>query len=142
MPEYNFSVGGILESYAKAVAAKDAASLMQLYDPKVRVFDAWECWSYEGASAWEAAVRGWFDSLGSETVRVTFDDTQSTAVQELAIVSSIVTYAGVSAEGKALRSMQNRITWAIHLSAPGPRIIHEHTSAPIAFSEMKAILTR
>jgi ketosteroid isomerase-like protein len=102
MPEYNFSVDGILESYAKAVAAKDAASLMQLYDPNVRVFDAWECWSYEGASAWGAAVRGWFDSLGSETVRVTFDGTQSSAVQELVIVSSIVTYMGVSSEGKSI----------------------------------------
>jgi hypothetical protein len=80
--------------------------------------------------------------LGSETVRVTFDDTQSTTAQELAIVSSIITYTGVSAEGKPLRSLQNRITWAIHLSVPGPRIIHEHTSAPIGFSEMKAILSR
>ena len=142
MPQPPIAIDEMLRSYASAVAAKDAEALMRLYDPHVRVFDAWDNWIYEGAVAWQTVVRNWFDSLGEETVRVTFDDTQSSGGQELAIVSAIVTYAGLSAQGQVLRSLQNRITWAVRLSDPGPRIIHEHTSAPIGFSDMKAILKR
>jgi ketosteroid isomerase-like protein len=142
MQEVDFSIDRMLANYASAVAAKDTGSFMDLYDLNVRVFDAWECWSYEGAAAWGAAVQSWFDSLGTESVRVTFDETQSSGVRELVIASSIVTYTGMSAQGRELRSMQNRMTWAIRLSTPGPRIIHEHTSAPIGFDELKAILER
>ena len=52
MPEFDFLLDEMQRNYASAVAAKDRATLMQLYDPNVRVFDAWECWSYEGAAAW------------------------------------------------------------------------------------------
>jgi ketosteroid isomerase-like protein len=142
MPEFATPIERMLETYAAAVAAKDSASFMRLYDPNVRVFDAWECWTYEGSAAWEAMVRSWFDSLGTESVRVTFDETRSSGGQELTILSTIVTYTGISAQGEVLRSIPNRLTWAIHQSNSGPRIIHEHTSAPIGFSEMKAILNR
>ena len=134
-------IARMLETYAAAVAAKDAEAFMHLYDANVRVFDAWECFSYEGAPARQAVVRSWFDSLGEETVRVTFDETQVSQVQELALVSCIVTYTNASAQGQAQRSLQNRITWAMRLDS-NPRIIHEHTSAPIGFGAMKAILKR
>ena len=45
----------------------------------------------------------------------------------------VVTYAGLSAEGEELRSMQNRLTWALRVSGHVLRITHEHTSAPIGF---------
>jgi ketosteroid isomerase-like protein len=132
----------ILESYAAAVRAKDVDAFMRLYDPAVRVFDAWGVWSYEGAAAWQRSVEGWFTSLGAETVKASFDEVQSTLGQELAMVSAIVTYAGVSAQGVAVRSMQNRISWVLRRTGHVWRIVHEHTSAPMGYEDMKAILQR
>ena len=63
-----------IDTYRSAVLAKNAETFMHLYAPEVRVFDTWGIWSYEGAQAWRVAVEGWFSSLGSETVRVTFED--------------------------------------------------------------------
>ena len=132
----------ILESYKAAVLAKDVQALMRLYDPAVRVFDTWGVWSYEGASAWQRAIEGWFTSLGTESVRVTFEDVRTVAERESASVSAIVTYSGISARGEELRAMQNRITWALKTSGHVLRIVHEHTSAPVGFDDSKAILQR
>jgi hypothetical protein len=57
-------------------------------------------------------------------------------------MSAVVTYAGVSADGRALKEMQNRITWVLQASGHVLRIIHEHTSAPVGFEDAKAILER
>ena len=135
-------VSRIMGSYAAAVLAKDVDAFMRLYQPTVRVFDAWGIWLYDGAPAWRIAVEGWFTSLGSERVRVTFSDVQTFAESSMAVVSAVVTYAAESAQGEALRSMQNRITWAFRESGHVFRIAHEHTSAPIGFEDAKAILTR
>jgi ketosteroid isomerase-like protein len=142
MSDTEKDIARVLESYASAVHARDADALMRLYDPAVRVFDAWGIWSYEGAAAWQRAVEGWFASLGSERVKVRFDDVQCAGGRELAMVSAIVTYAGLSAEGEPLRSMQNRISWVLRTTGHVLRIVHEHTSVPIDFDESTAILQR
>src|SRR5207344_2011723 len=59
MADLNTSIHQILDRYKAAVRARDVEALMRLYDPKVRVFDAWGIWSYEGADAWRTAVEGW-----------------------------------------------------------------------------------
>lgn len=115
---------------------------MRLYDPNVRVFDAWGVWSYESSAAWRTAIEGWLTSLGTERVKVTFNEVQTSLGRELATVSAIVRYAGVSAQGQQLRTMQNRITWVLRMGGHTFRIIHEHTSAPIGFNDSKAILQR
>jgi ketosteroid isomerase-like protein len=132
----------VLESYKSAILAKDVEAFVRLYDPNVRVFDTWGVWSYEGSSAWRVAVEGWFTSLGAESVRVAFEEVQVIAERESALVSAIVTYAGVSAQGQELRAMQNRISWALKTSGHVLRIVHEHTSAPVGFEDMKVILHR
>jgi ketosteroid isomerase-like protein len=132
----------VLESYAAAVLAKDVAAFMRLYDPRVRVFDAWGVWSYEGADAWQRAVEGWFTSLRSERVKVSFDDLQCVGGRDVSVVTAIVTYAAVSPAGETLRAMQNRLTWALRTSGHVPRIVHEHTSPPIDFEHTTAILQR
>jgi ketosteroid isomerase-like protein len=136
------SIARVLESYKSAVLAKDVELFMRLYDPSVRVFDAWGVWSYEGSAAWQTAVEGWFTSLGTERVKVTFDDVRTSPGREAAMVSAIVTYAGLSAQGEQLRSMQNRLTWVLRTSGHVLRIVHEHTSAPIGYTDSKAILQR
>jgi ketosteroid isomerase-like protein len=65
-------INRILESYESAVASKDVEAFMRLYDPGVRVFDAWGVWSYEGSAAWQRAIEGWFTSLGTERVKVRY----------------------------------------------------------------------
>lgn len=131
-----------LDTYKSAVLAKNAETFMHLYAPDVRVFDTWGVWSYEGAAAWRVAVEGWFASLGDQSVRVSFEDLKITAAQGFAAVSAIVTYASFSAQGQALRAMQNRISWVLKSSGHVLRVIHEHSSAPIGFEDTKALLAR
>ena len=132
----------VLDTYKSAVHARDVDAFMRLYDPKVRVFDTWGIWSYDGAAAWRVAIEGWFASLGTERVKVSFDDVDVLGAGEFRSLSAIVTYAGVSAQGEPLRAMQNRLTWALRTSGHVLRVVHEHTSAPIGFNDQKAILLR
>lgn len=136
------AVAKVLESYSSAVHAKDVAAFVRLYDPKVRVFDAWGIWSYDGLEAWQRTVEAWLTSLGTGRVKVTFEDVQTSGTADCAVVSAIVTYASLSSDGKQLRAMQNRMTWGLKTSGHVLRIIHEHTSAPVGFEDMKAILVR
>jgi len=57
------------------------------------------------------------------------------------MVTAVGTYTAISVEGIELRSMQNRFTWALRFSENGWKIIHEHTSVPIA-DDLTAKLTR
>ena len=142
MSDIDKQIQRVIGSYAAAVLAKDVETFMRLYQPTVRVFDAWGVWLYDGAPAWQIAVEGWFASLGTERVKVSFADVQTVAEQTLATVSAVVTYAAESATGEPLRSMQNRLTWVLRESGHVFRIAHEHTSAPIGFEDFKAILAR
>lgn len=142
MSDTEKQVQRVIDSYQAAVLAKDVDALMRLYHPAARVFDTWGVWLYEGAPSWQRAVEGWFTSLASESVRVSFSDVQTISERALATVSAIVTYAAESAQGEPLRSMQNRITWVLRETGHVLRIVHEHTSAPIGFDDSKAILTR
>ncbi len=142
MSDLDKSVAQVLETYKSAVYARNAQTFMHLYDPKVRVFDTWGVWSYEDSAAWQRAIEGWFSSLGTERVKVTFDDVQTSGTREFVVLSAIVTYAGHDAQGGQLRSMQNRISWVLRLSGHVLRIVHEHTSVPVGFEDTKAILHR
>ncbi len=132
----------VIEGYKSAVAARDIAAFMRLYDPAVRVFDAWGVWSYEGVVAWQVAIEGWFASHPGDRLKVTFNDVRSVATPAFTSVSAIVTYAVVSSGGDPLNAMQNRLTWVLKTSGHVLRIVHEHTSAPVGFEDGKAILQR
>ncbi|MBK8528001.1 MAG: nuclear transport factor 2 family protein [Rubrivivax sp.] len=142
MSDIERDISRLLATYESAVFKKDVETFMHLYDTDVRVFDAWGVWSYEGADAWQHAVEGWFTSLGAERVKVTFDEVRTSVGKDMASVSAVVTYAGQSAKGQQVRAMQNRITWVLRVIGHVPRIVHEHTSAPIGFEDLKAILSR
>ena len=142
MTELDKNIARLLDAYESAVHRKDVDAFMRLYAPDVRVFDAWGIWQYQGAEAWRRAVEGWLNSLGTERVKVRFDEVAASIGKDVSSVTAIVTYAGLSAEGEPLREMQNRITWVLRSIGHVPRIIHEHTSAPVGFEDMKAILVR
>ena len=142
MSEIEASVARVIEGYKAAVAARDIDAFMRLYDPAVRVFDAWGVWSYEGVPAWQVAIEGWFASHPTDRLKVTFEDIGSVSTPAFASVSAIVTYAVVSAQGEQVNAMQNRLTWVLKTSGHVLRIVHEHTSAPVGFEDAKAILQR
>ena len=142
MTDLDKSIAQVLETYKSAVLARNVQTFMHLYDPRVRVFDTWGVWSYEGSAAWRMAIEGWFSSLGTEKVKVSFDDVDVLGAGEFRSLSAIVTYAGLSAGGEPLRAMQNRLTWTLRTSGHQLRVVHEHTSAPIGFDDQKAILLR
>ena len=142
MSDIDKSIVRVLDAYQKAVLGRDVEAFMRLYDPKVRVFDTWGVWEYEDAVKWRRAIESWFGSLGTEKVKVGFEDVKSSGSADFAVVSAIVTYSGISAQGEQLRSMQNRLTWVLKTSGHVLRIVHEHTSAPVGFEDSKAILQR
>jgi len=136
------SVRHILDVYRDAVLAKDVDGFLALYAADARIFDMWGAWSYDDAEAWRRNVEGWFASLGSETVGVAFDDVRTIATGDLVVAQAFVTYRGLSADGTELRSMQNRVTFALGRRDGGWRIVHEHSSSPAAFETGKVMLAR
>ena len=142
MSESEEPIRHVLDAYAAAVFGKDADAFLSLYDDDVRVFDMWGRWSYDGLDAWRAMVSDWFGSLGTERVGVVMEDVQITVAQDLAVAHAFVTFSGLSADGKTLRAMQNRLTWALRRSDGVWKIIHEHTSAPADFETAKVVLKR
>ncbi|HEX4385817.1 MAG TPA: SgcJ/EcaC family oxidoreductase [Myxococcales bacterium] len=128
------------EGYKTAVFAKDVEAFLSLYDKDVRVFDLWGDWFSEGIEALRKGVTGWFGSLGTDTVAASFGNIQTTVSGDLAMATAFTTYRGLSAEGKELRSMQNRLTWGLQRRNGVWKIIHEHTSAPVDPETTKAIL--
>lgn len=132
----------IIDAYKAAVFEKNVNKFISLYSKDAWVFDAWGVWSYDNLESWRKMVADWFTSLGNERVKVSFDEVRTIDEQRLTIVTSIVTYTGYSAEGKNLRSLQNRLTWMLKPEGNAMKIVHEHTSVPVDFDNKKAILLR
>ncbi|MBC8025190.1 MAG: nuclear transport factor 2 family protein [Steroidobacteraceae bacterium] len=142
MSEIAAPVTQVIEGYKAAVAARDIDAFMRLYDPSVRVFDAWGVWSYDGVPAWKSPIESWFASHPDDRHVVTFEDVSCVSTPTFASVAAIVTYAMVSARGEQVGAMQNRLTWILEPSGNGLSIVHEHTSVPVRFEDQKAILQR
>src|ERR1700680_1572590 len=77
------------------------------------VAGVWGEWSYNGLEAWRGMVTDWFGPLETERVAVGLDDLQTIVAQDVAVAHAIVTYKGLPAEGRELRAMHNRLTWAL-----------------------------
>ena len=136
-------VEAILDHYRTAVYAKDVDAFIELYDEDARVFDLWGRWLYRGSAEWRKPAAEWFGSLGTERSSPEFHDVQIDFGDGVAAVHAFVTYKGLSAEGKELRSMDNRITWVLRKNSEGAwKIVHEHTSAPADFETGKVTLRR
>ena len=135
-------IEGLLDAYRTAVKAKDVEGFAALYAPDVRAFDMWARWSYDGIDQWREMARGWFASLDDESVDVAFEDVQIVAGEDLALLSATVTFSGISAAGRRVRVMQNRLTWGLRASGGRWQVVHEHTSSPLDFETSKPILER
>jgi ketosteroid isomerase-like protein len=131
----------LLRAYADAVQARDREALLALYDPAVRVFDAWDRWAHD-ATGWRAAVADWFAALEHERMTVRFDDVRVRADAALASCDAFVEYVALAADGAPLRTMANRLTWVLARTDAGWRIVHEHSSAPVEFASLRAKTSR
>jgi uncharacterized protein (TIGR02246 family) len=131
----------LFTTYKTAIFEKDLTAFCSIFDEHVRIFDMWQQWAYEGLPAWREMAKGWFSSLGADRDVVTFDDIQTHTDGELAVATAFVRFTAISAEGKALRYLEDRLTWIAKRKEGTWKIIHQHTSAPIDFKTMKVILT-
>lgn len=131
-----------LAAYADAVARKDAEAFAALYAEPLRVFDLWQDWQSLGLPAWHAMARDWFGSLGDERVEVTWAEPRCEVDGSLAAGHAFLTYTAYAADGTPLRSLDNRITVAMRRGPDGWKVVHEHTSAPVAHGSGTAVLRR
>ena len=99
MKDIDDAIATLRQKYAAAVAARNVAGLMQLYDPKVRVFDAWGVWDYSGVESWQIAVEGWLSSSPSDKFVVNFSDCRVAGDMGFATMTAIVHYAAASPDG-------------------------------------------
>ena len=83
----------------------------------------------------------WFGSLGNERV-VELDTLHTRVTNDLAVAYAFISYTGVSAEAKALRTMHNRLTWALTPHGSAWKIVHEHSSAPVDPETLQVLLQR
>jgi ketosteroid isomerase-like protein len=142
MSEIDPHISRVCDGYKRAVHDKDAAGFLDLYHREARVFDTWGIWSYENVGERKKVIEDWFSSLGDERVMVTIDRMRAVVGKDLATLSARAIYAAISAEGAELRAMQNRLTWVLRPEAGVWKIVHEHTSVPIGFSDLKGLLQR
>lgn len=131
-----------LRGYAAAAAAKDVEAFLALYADDVVLFDLWDVWSMRGLAAWRAAVTDWFGSLGDERLVVRAEAIESSLDGDLAVGHAILTYTAFAADGRELRSLDNRITMALRRIGGVWKIVHEHTSAPVDPATLKASVRR
>jgi uncharacterized protein (TIGR02246 family) len=136
------AIGELLENYKAAVYAKDVEAFVALFDQDARIFDMWVEWSYDGIASWRGMVEQWFGSLNTDRDVVEFDDVKATVSGDVAVVHAFARFTALSAEGKALRTMQERLTWTLVQKDGRWKIAHQHTSAPIDFKTLKVILQR
>lgn len=120
----------MIEEYLAAVHAKDASAFAELYAEDVRSFDTWAPGLYEGRDAIRAMAEKWFTSVGTDRIGVEFQDVRRIDGDDVAVVNAFVRFSGISAEGEELRSMTNRLTWALRRDGGAWKIAHEHTSLP------------
>jgi len=131
-----------LARYSAAAYDKNVDAFVSLYADDVHVFDMWNSWELRGIGAWRDMAAGWFSSLGDERVVVSASDVVSTVTGELALGHATLTYTAVSADGRELRSLDNRITLALRRVANAWKIFHEHTSGPIDHKTMRGVIKR
>jgi len=136
-------IEAIPDLYRTAVYTKDVDAFIGLYDEDTRVFDLWGRWLYSGSAEWRKPAEEWFSSLGTDRSSPEFHEVQTEIGDGVAALHAFITYKATSADGKELRSMDNRLTWVFRKNRDGAwKIIHEHTSAPADSETQKVTLRR
>lgn len=131
-----------IENYKKAVYTKNVDEFVSLYDENILIFDLWMPWMSQGMAPLRESTQEWFSSLINERVLVDFEIVHSQETATMSFLSAFVTFAATTLEGQMIRSMQNRLTWILEFKQSQWKITHQHTSAPVDFSNMKVSFKR
>ncbi len=131
----------LLGRYQAAAAAKDVDALLALYAPDAQIYDCWDQWSYDGEAQWRGAVERWFKMAGEGANRVVFDEPRVHASGDMAALHAFVRYELV-VHGETKFTMDNRISWTLLRREGAWKIVHEHTSTPLAGEDMKGVINR
>jgi uncharacterized protein (TIGR02246 family) len=132
----------LFETYKVAVFQKDIEVFASIFDEKVRVFDMWGPWAYDGLDDWREMAKAWFASLGTDRDVVEFEDIQIHTAGNLATATAIMKFIAVTEKGEELRYLHNRLTWIAEKKNDVWKIIHQHTSGPVDFETMKVMLKK
>lgn len=135
-------IESLFDAYKMAVLEKDVLAYSALFDEDLLVFDMWADWSSKGLAGWREMAKGWFGSLGPERVMVSFDEVQILSNGEFGSATAFARFAAVSESGQELRYLENRLTWVVQKKKGVWKIVHQHTSVPIAFEGLKGILQK
>ena len=130
-----------LAAYQAAVLDKDVDAFLAIYADDVRIFELWARWEHDIGS-WRAMAKGWFDALGEERSVVEAADVRTQVCGDMALLTASLTYRAVDAGGRTLRSLDNRLSWVLRERGSHWRVVHEHTSVPIAHDDGKGIFRR
>ena len=141
MPDADSSVRQCLAAYAAAVLAKDVDAFVAIYADDARIFELWGAWEHDIAS-WREMATGWFAFLGDERSVVEAHDLRTQVSGDMALLTASLTYRAVDAGGNALRSLDNRLSWVLRERGGRWRVVHEHTSVPLAHDGGKGIFKR
>ena len=130
-----------LAAYQSAVLAKDVEAFMAIYAEDAQIFELWGTWVHDIAS-WREMAKGWFAFLGDQRSVVEAHDVRTQVSGDMALLTASLTYRAVDATGAELRSLDNRLSWVLRQRGGQWRVVHEHTSAPLAHEDGKGILKR
>lgn len=128
-------VKDVLDQYLAAVKASDADALLALYADDARIFDMMQPFERRGQESGREMIEAWLGEPGT-TQDCAIDDLQVIEDGDLAIASAAVRYGVTMADGRH-HTMWNRATWALRRLDGAWRIIHEHTSVPLANEDMQ-----
>lgn len=128
----------VLDAYAQAIYQKDLNQLLNLYTDDVVVYDVQDHWVYHGKTEWRGGLSAWFNQLGDDLCRVTFNNLQAEFDASIAGLHAIVNYEGISKVENY--ELTTRITMFLRRVGDEWKISHEHTSLPVRKSDGTMIL--
>ena len=126
--------------YQTAARNKDTKAMINMYHEQAMIFDMWELGYQSDAAAWAKMIENWLGSLGDEKVKVEFEMINIHQSGDTGFASALIGFQAISMEGTVVRSMKNRITLGFVKREEGWKVVHQHTSAPIRFIGLTAVL--
>ena len=133
------NITNFFSSYKKAAWDKDSATMINLYDNNVLIFDMWDKGFYSGLEEWSTVITSWLTTLNEERVNVTFDNVEIQQDENIAFASALIQFQAITPDNKVIRSMKNRISLGFIKKEGAWKVKHQHTSSPID-SNLNAIL--
>lgn len=130
-----------LAAYQAAVLAKDVDAFVALYAEDAQIFELWGTWVHDIGS-WREMAKGWFAFLGDQRSVVEAHGVRTQVSGDMAMLTASLTYRAVDPAGQELRSLDNRLSWVLRQRGGRWRVVHEHTSVPLAHEDGKGIVKR